>query len=69
MLASLNSLRTGTAARHFKDFAWSMLDSWSRHRRVVSKAFDLLAVTAPAQAPRALWSTYISTQSSSCSTM
>jgi hypothetical protein len=36
--ASLDSLRTGTPARRFKDFMWSTLDSWSRHRRVVGKA-------------------------------
>jgi hypothetical protein len=38
MLASLDSIRTGRAARHFKDFTWSTLDSWSRNRRVVGKA-------------------------------
>ena len=38
LAASLDSLRTGRAARHFKDFMWSTLDSWSRHRRVVGKA-------------------------------
>jgi hypothetical protein len=38
MLASLDSLRTGKAARRFKDFMWSTLDSWSRSRRVVGKA-------------------------------
>jgi len=38
MLASLDSLRTGRAARRFKDFMWSTLDSWSRDRRVVGKA-------------------------------
>jgi hypothetical protein len=32
------SRRTGKAARRFKDFAWSTLDSWSRSRRVVAKA-------------------------------
>ena len=36
--ASLDSLRTGRAARRFKDFMWSTLDSWSRDRRVVGKA-------------------------------
>jgi Transposase DDE domain group 1 len=36
--ASLDSLRTGKAARRFKDFMWSTLDSWSRNRRVVGKA-------------------------------
>jgi hypothetical protein len=30
--------RTGHAARVFKDFAWSTLDSWSAERRVVAKA-------------------------------
>jgi hypothetical protein len=29
---------TGTAARAFKDFHWTTLDSWSRKRRVVAKA-------------------------------
>ena len=38
MLASLDSLRTGKAARRFRDFMWSTLDSWSRNRRVVGKA-------------------------------
>jgi Transposase DDE domain group 1 len=38
VLASLDSLRTGGAARRFKDFMWSTLDSWSRDRRVVGKA-------------------------------
>ena len=38
MLASLDSIRTGKAARRFKDFTWSTLDSWSRDRRVVGKA-------------------------------
>jgi Transposase DDE domain group 1 len=30
--------RTGRAARRFKDFRWSTLDSWSRKRRVIGKA-------------------------------
>jgi hypothetical protein len=38
LLAGLDSVRTGNAARHFKDFMWSTLDSWSRNRRVVGKA-------------------------------
>src|SRR6201991_1173071 len=38
MQACLDSLRTGRAARRFKDFMWSTLDSWSRCRRVVCKA-------------------------------
>jgi Transposase DDE domain group 1 len=38
MLASLDSLRIGKAARPFRDFMWSTLDSWSHNRRVVGKA-------------------------------
>jgi hypothetical protein len=38
MQARLDSLRTGRAARRFKDFMWSTLDSWSRRRRVIGKA-------------------------------
>jgi hypothetical protein len=38
MEANLDSLRTSGPARRFKDFMWSTLDSWSRHRRVVGKA-------------------------------
>jgi len=38
MQASLDSSRTGTPARRFKDFVWSTLDSWSRPRRVIGKA-------------------------------
>jgi Transposase DDE domain group 1 len=38
MEAGLDSMRTGRAARRFKDFSWSTLDSWSRDRRVVGKA-------------------------------
>jgi hypothetical protein len=30
--------KTGRAARRFKDFQWTTLDSWSRKRRVVAKA-------------------------------
>ena len=37
-LAGLDSLRTGKAARRFKDFMWSTLDSWNCERRVVGKA-------------------------------
>jgi hypothetical protein len=32
------ALETGRAARRFKDFRWSTLDSWSRRRRVIAKA-------------------------------
>lgn len=38
MQAALDSLRTGRAARCFKDFMWSTLDSWNRDRRVIGKA-------------------------------
>jgi Transposase DDE domain group 1 len=30
--------RTGRAARRFKDFQWTTLESWSRKRRVIAKA-------------------------------
>jgi len=30
--------KTGRAARRFKDFQWTTLDSWSRKRRVIAKA-------------------------------
>ena len=30
--------KTGRAARRFKDFEWTTLDSWSRKRRVIAKA-------------------------------
>ena len=36
--AEEEATRTGQPARRFKDFRWSTLDSWSRRRRVVSKA-------------------------------
>lgn len=36
--AADESQRIGKAARHFKDFMWSTLDSWSRRRRVIAKA-------------------------------
>jgi hypothetical protein len=32
------SLRSGKPARHFRDFMWTTLKSWSRRRRVVGKA-------------------------------
>jgi hypothetical protein len=37
-LAETESRKTGTAARRFKEFSWTTLDSWSRRRRVVAKA-------------------------------
>ena len=39
--AELESLATGSPARHFADFPWRTLDSWSRARRVVAKAEHL----------------------------
>jgi hypothetical protein len=40
-LAEAESLAQGGPARHFADFAWQTLDSWSRERRVVAKAEHL----------------------------
>jgi len=39
--AEAESLAQGDPARHFADFAWQTLDSWSRERRVVAKAEHL----------------------------
>jgi hypothetical protein len=36
--AAAESAATEKPARRFRDFAWSTLDSWSRHRRVIGKA-------------------------------
>jgi hypothetical protein len=36
--ATVESIRTGKAARCFKDFSYRTLDSWSRERRVIGKA-------------------------------
>jgi hypothetical protein len=36
--ATIESLRTGRAARCFKDFSYATRDSWSRERRVIGKA-------------------------------
>jgi hypothetical protein len=36
--AQREASRTGRAARRFKDFQWTTLDSWSRRRRVIGKA-------------------------------
>src|SRR5712672_1900732 len=36
--AAAESGASGAAARRFKDFMWTTLDSWSRERRVVAKA-------------------------------
>jgi hypothetical protein len=36
--ARADSEASGKPARHFRDFAWSTLDSWSRVRRVIGKA-------------------------------
>jgi hypothetical protein len=38
MTATLESIRTGRAARCFKDFSYATRDSWSRERRVIGKA-------------------------------
>ena len=38
LTASLENLRTGKPSRCFRDFTWSTLESWSRDRRVISKA-------------------------------
>jgi Transposase DDE domain group 1 len=40
-LAEAESLAKGGPARHFADFPWRTLDSWSRSRRVVAKAEHL----------------------------
>jgi hypothetical protein len=45
--AARKSRRTGGAARCFKDFMWSTLDSWSRRRRVVAKAEHTLGGDNP----------------------
>ena len=36
--AEEEAIRTGQAARRFRAFRWSTLDSWSRRRRVIGKA-------------------------------
>jgi hypothetical protein len=36
--AQRQAAKTGRAARRFKDFQWTTLDSWSRKRRVIGKA-------------------------------
>ena len=36
--AAAESQATGRAARRFRDFMWTTLDSWSRRRRVIGKA-------------------------------
>ncbi len=36
--ASRSSLVSGQAARVFRDFSWSTIDSWARRRRVIAKA-------------------------------
>jgi hypothetical protein len=64
-LAEAESLAQGGPARHFADFAWQTLDSWSRERRVVAKAehlpkganprFVVTSLTAAAIAARTLY--------------
>ena len=36
--AQREAAKTGRAARRFKDFRWTTLESWSRRRRVIAKA-------------------------------
>ena len=38
--AAIESVATGKAARRFRDFSWSTLDSWSRCRRVIEGRVD-----------------------------
>jgi hypothetical protein len=45
--ARLDCEASGTAARRFKDFAYRTKDSWSRERRVVGKAEQLVGKTNP----------------------
>jgi hypothetical protein len=45
--AEAESLAQGGPARHFADFAWRTLDSWSRERRVIAKAEHLLKGSNP----------------------
>jgi hypothetical protein len=45
--AELETLAQGRPVRHFADFAWRTLDSWSRARRVVAKAEHLPKGTNP----------------------
>ena len=52
-LARAAAEETGKAARCFKDFRYQTLDSWSRERRVVGKAEQLVAGDgAPSANPR-----------------
>ena len=50
--ARAEALRTGQAARRFKDFRYRTLDSWSRERRVVGKAEQLVGGGEPSPNPR-----------------
>jgi len=45
--AEAESLAQGGPARHFADFAWRTLDSWSQERRVIAKAEHLLKGSNP----------------------
>ena len=52
-LAKSEAEQTGKAARRFKDFRYQTLDSWSRERRVVGKAEQLVDGSgAPSANPR-----------------
>ena len=52
-LAKAEAEQSGKAARCFKDFRYQTLDSWSRERRVVGKAEQLLGSDAePSPNPR-----------------
>ena len=53
-LAKGEAEQTGKAARRFKDFRYQTLDSWSRERRVVGKAEQLVAAAASPAPTRAL---------------
>ena len=65
--ATLESIRTGKAARRFKDFSYATLDSWSRERRVIGKAevtggeanprFVVTSLTSAEVKPRHLYET------------
>ena len=63
--ATIESIRTGKTARHFKDFTYTTLSSWSRERRVIGKAevtggdanprFVVTSLTAAEAKPRHLY--------------
>jgi hypothetical protein len=65
IIATTENIRTGKAARCFKDFIYATLDSWSRERRVIGKAevaggeanprFVVTSLTSPEVKPRHLY--------------